>query len=149
MHTHLSHRFFTQSPLSARSLICDINRVCLGVLSSSFDFAFDLARLACKEKIPEIHLKHALYLEDEVNPSQFYHTVSSLLFLYTFKEVATTTHMNTFQFSSYKTALCQIYSLSLFNQTKHINMCFSFFLLPSIVSSYENNNKPAAAVSVN
>ncbi|XP_041831040.1 intraflagellar transport protein 172 homolog [Melanotaenia boesemani] len=31
----------------------------------SFDFAFDLARLACKEKIPEIHLKHALYLEDE------------------------------------------------------------------------------------
>ncbi|KAM9354646.1 intraflagellar transport protein 172 homolog isoform 1-T1 [Pholidichthys leucotaenia] len=31
----------------------------------SFDFAFELARLACKEKIPEIHLKHALYLEDE------------------------------------------------------------------------------------
>ncbi|XP_059212612.1 intraflagellar transport protein 172 homolog [Centropristis striata] len=31
----------------------------------SFDFAFDLARLSCKEKIPEIHLKHALYLEDE------------------------------------------------------------------------------------
>ncbi|KAM9339048.1 intraflagellar transport protein 172 homolog [Symphorus nematophorus] len=31
----------------------------------SFDFAFDLARLACKEKIPEIHLKHAMYLEDE------------------------------------------------------------------------------------
>uniref|UniRef100_A0A665WJH9 Intraflagellar transport protein 172 homolog n=1 Tax=Echeneis naucrates TaxID=173247 RepID=A0A665WJH9_ECHNA len=31
----------------------------------SFDFAFDLARLSCKEKIPEIHLKHAIYLEDE------------------------------------------------------------------------------------
>uniref|UniRef100_A0A8D3EAU2 Intraflagellar transport protein 172 homolog n=1 Tax=Scophthalmus maximus TaxID=52904 RepID=A0A8D3EAU2_SCOMX len=31
----------------------------------SFDFAFDLARLSCKEKIPEIHLKHAMYLEDE------------------------------------------------------------------------------------
>ncbi|XP_026197771.1 intraflagellar transport protein 172 homolog [Anabas testudineus] len=31
----------------------------------SFDFAFDLARLACKEKIPDIHLKHAIYLEDE------------------------------------------------------------------------------------
>lgn len=31
----------------------------------SFDFAFDLARLACKDKIPEIHLKHAIYLEDE------------------------------------------------------------------------------------
>ncbi|XP_027896583.1 intraflagellar transport protein 172 homolog [Xiphophorus couchianus] len=30
-----------------------------------FDFAFDLARLSCKEKIPEIHLKHAIYLEDE------------------------------------------------------------------------------------
>uniref|UniRef100_A0A3Q3IYM6 Intraflagellar transport protein 172 homolog n=1 Tax=Monopterus albus TaxID=43700 RepID=A0A3Q3IYM6_MONAL len=33
--------------------------------SCSFDFAFDLARLSCKEKIPEIHLKHAIYLEDE------------------------------------------------------------------------------------
>ncbi|KAK9531238.1 hypothetical protein VZT92_010676 [Zoarces viviparus] len=31
----------------------------------SFDFAYDLARLSNKEKIPEIHLKHALYLEDE------------------------------------------------------------------------------------
>ncbi|XP_053193415.1 LOW QUALITY PROTEIN: intraflagellar transport protein 172 homolog [Scomber japonicus] len=31
----------------------------------SFDFAFDLARVSCKEKIPEIHLKHAIYLEDE------------------------------------------------------------------------------------
>ncbi|XP_074541957.1 intraflagellar transport protein 172 homolog [Halichoeres trimaculatus] len=31
----------------------------------SFDFAFDLARLSCKDKIPEIHLKHAIYLEDE------------------------------------------------------------------------------------
>lgn len=40
------------------------------LLPSSFDFAFDLARFACKEKIPEIHLKHAMYLEDEVNPSQ-------------------------------------------------------------------------------
>ncbi|TNN53477.1 Intraflagellar transport protein 172 [Liparis tanakae] len=31
----------------------------------SFDFAFDLARLSSKEKLPEIHLKHAIYLEDE------------------------------------------------------------------------------------
>ncbi|KAL6096181.1 ift172 [Pungitius sinensis] len=31
----------------------------------SFDFAFDLARLSNKEKIPEIHLKHAIFLEDE------------------------------------------------------------------------------------
>nr|XP_046228660.1 intraflagellar transport protein 172 homolog isoform X2 [Scatophagus argus] len=31
----------------------------------SFDFAFDLARIALKEKIPDIHLKHAMYLEDE------------------------------------------------------------------------------------
>ncbi|XP_061900790.1 intraflagellar transport protein 172 homolog isoform X2 [Entelurus aequoreus] len=30
-----------------------------------FDFAFELARLSNKEKIPEIHLKHAMYLEDE------------------------------------------------------------------------------------
>jgi hypothetical protein len=32
---------------------------------SAFDFAFELARLANKNKLPEIHLKHAMYLEDE------------------------------------------------------------------------------------
>ncbi|XP_004083357.1 intraflagellar transport protein 172 homolog [Oryzias latipes] len=30
-----------------------------------FDFAFELVRLSHKEKLPEIHLKHAIYLEDE------------------------------------------------------------------------------------
>uniref|UniRef100_A0A8B9J8B1 Intraflagellar transport 172 n=1 Tax=Astyanax mexicanus TaxID=7994 RepID=A0A8B9J8B1_ASTMX len=33
----------------------------------SFDFAFDLARLSMKEKIPQIHLKNAMFLEDEGN----------------------------------------------------------------------------------
>lgn len=37
------------------------------VFDSLFSFAFDLARLACKDKIPEVHLKHAMYLEDQVN----------------------------------------------------------------------------------
>ncbi|KAM3861396.1 intraflagellar transport protein 172 homolog [Diretmus argenteus] len=31
----------------------------------SFDFAFELARLSGKQKIPEIHLKHAMFMEDE------------------------------------------------------------------------------------
>lgn len=31
----------------------------------SFDFAFELGRLAMKEKLPEIHLKYAMFLEDE------------------------------------------------------------------------------------
>ncbi|XP_078598147.1 intraflagellar transport protein 172 homolog [Branchiostoma floridae x Branchiostoma japonicum] len=31
----------------------------------AFDFAFDLSRTAMKNKLPEIHLKHAMYLEDE------------------------------------------------------------------------------------
>ena len=31
----------------------------------SFDHAFELARNCMKKKIPEVHLKHALYLEDE------------------------------------------------------------------------------------
>ncbi|KAG7460913.1 hypothetical protein MATL_G00203920 [Megalops atlanticus] len=31
----------------------------------SFDFAFELARLAMKHKIPDIHLKNAMFLEDE------------------------------------------------------------------------------------
>ncbi|XP_072536228.1 intraflagellar transport protein 172 homolog isoform X2 [Salminus brasiliensis] len=33
----------------------------------SFDFAFDLARLSMKQKIPQIHLKNAMFLEDEGN----------------------------------------------------------------------------------
>lgn len=44
--------------------VSDVAALCF---RSSFDFAFDLARLACKDKIPEIHLKHAIFLEDEVN----------------------------------------------------------------------------------
>ncbi|XP_064625451.1 intraflagellar transport protein 172 homolog [Lineus longissimus] len=31
----------------------------------AFEFAFDLAKTAMKNKIPEIHLKHAMFLEDE------------------------------------------------------------------------------------
>ncbi|XP_041357336.1 intraflagellar transport protein 172 homolog isoform X2 [Gigantopelta aegis] len=31
----------------------------------AFDFAFDLARIAMKDKLPDIHLKYAMYLEDE------------------------------------------------------------------------------------
>ena len=34
-------------------------------ISSAFEFAFDLARTSMKNKMPEIHLKHAMYLEDE------------------------------------------------------------------------------------
>lgn len=33
---------------------------------SSFEFAFELSRLALKHKTPEIHLRYAMYLEDEV-----------------------------------------------------------------------------------
>merc|ERR1719231_779170 len=33
--------------------------------SGAFDHAFELARSSCAAKLPEIHLKHALYLEDE------------------------------------------------------------------------------------
>ena len=35
------------------------------VSDSAFEFAFDLAKTAMKNKMPEIHLKHAMYLEDE------------------------------------------------------------------------------------
>ena len=38
---------------------------CLSLLRA-FEFAFDIARAALKGKLPEIHLKFALYLEDEV-----------------------------------------------------------------------------------
>lgn len=33
---------------------------------SAFDFAFELARLAMKQRIPDIHLKNAMFLEDQV-----------------------------------------------------------------------------------
>ena len=32
---------------------------------SAFDFAFDLARTSMKNKMPDIHLKYAMFLEDE------------------------------------------------------------------------------------
>lgn len=31
----------------------------------SFDFAFELARTGMKNKLPDVHLKHAMFLEDE------------------------------------------------------------------------------------
>lgn len=31
----------------------------------AFDFAFELGKIAMKNKLPDIHLKHAMYLEDE------------------------------------------------------------------------------------
>ena len=34
-------------------------------LYSVFDFAYDLANMAMKDKLPSIYLKHAMYLEDE------------------------------------------------------------------------------------
>ena len=34
-------------------------------LPSAFEFAFDLARTSMKNKMPDIHLKHAMFLEDE------------------------------------------------------------------------------------
>ena len=34
---------------------------------SSFEFAFEVARVALKSKLPEVHLKYALYLEDDVS----------------------------------------------------------------------------------
>jgi len=35
------------------------------VESGAFDHAFELARAACPAKLPDVHLKHALFLEDE------------------------------------------------------------------------------------
>lgn len=54
----------TVSP-SWSDVVQSLNSRC--VFDSLFSFAFDLARLACKDKIPEVHLKHAMYLEDQVN----------------------------------------------------------------------------------
>ena len=41
------------------------NKVVHLVLFSVFDFAYDLANMAMKDKLPAIYLKHAMYLEDE------------------------------------------------------------------------------------
>ena len=34
-------------------------------LCSAFEFAFSIAKIALRSKVPDIHLKRALYLEDE------------------------------------------------------------------------------------
>ena len=34
-------------------------------ISSSFEFAFELARTGMKNKLSDVHLKHAMFLEDE------------------------------------------------------------------------------------
>ena len=39
----------------------------LVTLCSTFDFAFELARAALRNKLPDIHLKYAMFLEDEVS----------------------------------------------------------------------------------
>ena len=41
--------------------LCSINIIAF----SAFDFAFDLAKTGMKSKMPDIHLKYAMYLEDE------------------------------------------------------------------------------------
>lgn len=38
---------------------------------SIFDFAFELARLSLKQKLPEIHFKYGSFLEDEVESLVF------------------------------------------------------------------------------
>lgn len=38
---------------------------------SIFDFAFELARLSLKQKLPEIHFKYGSFLEDEVESLGF------------------------------------------------------------------------------
>ena len=39
-------------------------KICYSVFSS-FEFAFELARTGMKNKLPDVHLKHAMFLEDE------------------------------------------------------------------------------------
>ena len=39
--------------------------VTLILLHSAFDFAFEMCTIAMKEKLPDVHLKHAMFLEDE------------------------------------------------------------------------------------
>ena len=34
-------------------------------LCSAFDFAFEIARSGMKEKLPDVHTRYAMYLEDE------------------------------------------------------------------------------------
>lgn len=38
---------------------------------SAFNFAFDLAKTAMTSKLPDIYLKRAMHLEDEVNDSLY------------------------------------------------------------------------------
>ena len=48
----------------------------------AFEFAFEIAKISIKSKIPEIHLKYALYLEDEVSGLVVICTIMNVLKFY-------------------------------------------------------------------
>lgn len=69
LHLDLEVHLSDVSPRSSSSLFCeswhsDIHCI-IHLHSSAFDFAFELCTIAMKEKVPDVHLKHAMFLEDE------------------------------------------------------------------------------------
>ena len=46
-------------------MLCDAHSLPSPHPFSDFDFAFAVAKAAVKSKIPDVHMKYALYLEDE------------------------------------------------------------------------------------
>ena len=51
-------------------LIIFFSALCLILIAfhfhfSAFDFAFELGKIGMKSKLPDVHLKYAMYLEDE------------------------------------------------------------------------------------
>ena len=76
----LCHRQLVSQPLVITGCPSHLSPL----LYRSFDFAFSIAKVALKSKVPEIHLKKALHLEDEVKEltyfsfSSFSHITPSL-----------------------------------------------------------------------
>ena len=60
----INQRNNLQRTLQTKTLVCH-QEWFYSIFSRSFEFALDLARTAAKEKLPDIYLKHAMFLEDE------------------------------------------------------------------------------------
>ena len=59
-------------------LVDRVSHLLGSMLSRNFDFAFTIAKMALKSKLPELHIKYALHLEDEVISPPPQHDIISL-----------------------------------------------------------------------
>lgn len=78
MRGSLVYQVLTMSPRSLQGLIEPA--IEYATESGAFDHALELAQACCPAKLPGIHLKHALFLEDEERFKEVSHSGHPQLF---------------------------------------------------------------------